>query len=214
MMYPFLIAFLLIICLIMLLIIVSLSQRLDQSRKIQALANMNAQTDALTQLVNRRGFDQYLQIEWQKMLSTTAPLSLLMLDVDNFKHYNDQKGHLAGDACLVDMAKIMKSVIQRHGDTIARYGGDEFAILLPNTSLQSAISLAEKLVEKVALKYTKISQVSLSIGIASCQAKQLYNQNQACIKQSATQLVSVADHALYQVKKQGKNAVLGQYLTP
>jgi diguanylate cyclase (GGDEF)-like protein len=196
------------------LIIISLSQRLDQSRKIQALITMKAQTDALTQLVNRRGFDQCLQIEWQKMLSTATPLSLLMLDVDNFKHYNDQKGHLAGDACLIDIAKIMKSVIQRHSDTIARYGGDEFAILLPNTSLESAIRLANILSKKVALKYIKTSQVSLSIGIASCQSEQLYNQNHACIKQPATQLVSVADHALYQVKKQGKNAVLGQYLTP
>lgn len=214
MMYTFLIVFLFIICLIMLLIIVSLYQRLDQSRKIQALTDRKAQTDALTQLMNRRGFDHFLQVEWQKMLSSTAPLSLLMLDVDNFKHYNDQKGHLAGDACLVDIAQIMKSVMQYHSNTIARYGGDEFAILLPNTSLQGAIKLAEKLTEKVALKYTKTSQVSLSIGIASCQAKQLYNQNPACIKQSATQLVSVADHALYQVKKRGKNAVLGQYLTP
>jgi len=208
--YKILAILLLIMCLMLILMTNTLYHLLHESQKNQYTAQTLARTDPLTQLANRRGFDQQLQIEWQYTLCNAAPLSLLMIDVDHFKQYNDQKGHPAGDVCLQDIARIMKSVSQRKRDYITRYGGDEFSILLPNTSRLDAVNLAEKLRKKIAIHYSQTPRITLSIGVSSYQPEKptsypLPPQSHANI------LINAADQALYQAKAQGRNCVVSQY---
>ncbi len=104
-----------------------------------------SRTDPLTQIANRRQFDDYLQQAWQRAKRDRQPLSLILFDVDYFKRFNDNYGHQAGDACLVQIAQAAQQVSQRSQDLVARYGGEEFAIILPQTDAAGAITVAEQL---------------------------------------------------------------------
>ncbi len=174
-------------------------QKLAQTA-LQELANH----DGLTGIANRRAFDETLKLEWRRNMRDAQPLSLLMVDVDRFKHYNDSQGHLAGDECLKRVASAMSDEMQRASDVVARYGGEEFAVILPNSALDGAIVVAERLrtaVEKLAIPFanSELGHITVSIGVAS-------------VVPSAAgdtwQLISTADAALYRAKASGRNRAI------
>ena len=132
-----------------------------------------ATTDALTGIPNRRSFDEYLDREWRRMVRETAPLSLIMCDIDLFKNYNDLYGHQEGDACLQAVAQAIQGGAVRPGDFVARYGGEEFVVVLPATPAKGALHIAEairKAVHRLRLPHGS-SQVddfvTLSLGVSS-----------------------------------------------
>ncbi len=161
-----------------------------------------ATIDGLTHLANRRSFDDYLAQQWQQLGEKQQPLVVILCDVDYFKRYNDHYGHQAGDHCLQEIARAMERVVKRPNDLVARYGGEEFVIVLPNTSLEVAMVLAEALgreLQRLALPHEKSDvacHVTLSQGIR-------------CITPSSamepSEIVAQADEALYQAKSQGRN---------
>lgn len=166
------------------------------------LAQCNSLTDSLTGLSNRRFFDNALRTEFSRHKRSGSQLSLIMLDVDHFKKYNDHYGHLAGDDCLLQIARALKLMVKRPPDIVARYGGEEFVVILPDTDRQGAIVVAERIGESVlrlALPHAQsdISEfVTISLGVAT-----------ACdhVLTDGAQLVALADQALYQAKKGGRN---------
>jgi diguanylate cyclase (GGDEF)-like protein/PAS domain S-box-containing protein len=161
-----------------------------------------ATRDGLTGLANRRCFDDTLQAEWARALRQRQPLSLLMVDVDNFKAYNDANGHIGGDECLKRIATAVASEM-RANDLVARYGGEEFAVILPNQSLKGAASVAERIrtrVEQLQVpnRLAPGQHVTVSIGAATAIAS---HDNSAC------ELVATADAALYRAKHMGRNRI-------
>lgn len=169
------------------------------NRELQKLSMQ----DRLTQVANRHCFDQRLQEEWQRLQQAPAPLSLIFGDIDYFKHYNDFYGHPAGDRCLQAVARVLKAAVRRPGDFIARYGGEEFVLVLPETDINGAYLVAQRIQQQLAqlnLPHggSPLGQVTLSVGIA-CQMPQT--------GQAATQLVQQADQQLYAAKAAGRNAI-------
>jgi diguanylate cyclase (GGDEF)-like protein/PAS domain S-box-containing protein len=170
--------------------------------ELQRLATL----DGLTQLANRRKFDEYIHTEWRRALRDGLPISLLLCDVDHFKRYNDCYGHQAGDACLRWVAHALESQAHRVTDLAARYGGEEFAIILPNTDLAGALAVAEHAahaVRELTIPHegSLVSDfITVSIGVASTipQAGTL-----------PTRLIAQADRNLYQAKAKGRNCVYG-----
>jgi diguanylate cyclase (GGDEF)-like protein/PAS domain S-box-containing protein len=161
-----------------------------------------ATRDGLTGLANRRCFDDTLHAEWARALRQHQPLSLLMVDVDNFKAYNDANGHLGGDECLKRIATAVSSEM-RANDLVARYGGEEFAVILPNQSLKGAASVAERIrtrVEQLQVpnRLAGGQHVTVSIGAATALASP---------DTSASDLVATADAALYRAKHMGRNRI-------
>ncbi len=158
--------------------------------------------DSLTQVANRRKFDEYLEQEWRRSVRSQQSLSLIMFDIDFFKHYNDRYGHQTGDICLMKIAQAVQATVHRVGDLVARYGGEEFAVVLPNTSLSGAIVIAEHIQQTIkALEIphacSSVSTiVSISLGIASLVPT---------INGTPKQLIANADRALYTAKQQGRN---------
>ena len=108
------------------------------------LSRRSSLTDALTHVANRRKYDQCLSSEWRRCMRDKLPLSLLLLDVDWFKSYNDTYGHPHGDSCLKQIAEAAQDVVSRPCDLVARIGGEEFAVILPNTSAAGAVEVAER----------------------------------------------------------------------
>lgn len=173
--------------------------------------------DALTETVNRRGFDGALAREWKRGLRTGDPISVLMLDVDHFKLFNDNYGHPAGDACLRTIAQTLKRIALRPADVMARYGGEEFVVLLPQTPCAGAQHLAHRLldaVEAAGIPHAAsptARHVTISIGIgcydehSTCwvepSTESRFMSNVVC---SATDLVQSADKALYAAKRAGR----------
>jgi diguanylate cyclase (GGDEF)-like protein len=158
--------------------------------------------DGLTGLANRRCFDDTLHAEWQRALRQQQPLSLLMVDVDNFKQYNDAYGHVGGDECLRRIAGAMAKEM-RANDLVARYGGEEFAVILPNQSLKGAAIVAERMrcrVEQLQLPNLGASKqfVTISIGAATALPAPEYEPSQ---------LLATADAALYRAKHMGRNRI-------
>ncbi len=157
-------------------------------------------TDSLTQLSNRRRFDDSLGDEWRRAFRNSEPLSLVMCDIDSFKPYNDHYGHPAGDRCLQAVARVLESAIHRGGDVATRYGGEEFAVILPSTSAEGALHVAARIrqgILELAIphEYAKRGkQISLSLGIATLRARRDI---------SPSLLVTLADEALYQAKAAG-----------
>jgi diguanylate cyclase (GGDEF)-like protein len=162
-------------------------------------------TDGLTGLANRRRFDEALNSEWQRARRLDLPLAVAMIDVDQFKLYNDHFGHQAGDECLRRIAAVLRTCIHRSGDLIARYGGEEFVIILPGLSADKALILAETIrcaVQAEHLVHTKQSMtgvITASIGIAARSPES---------GQGADDLLRDADKAMYEAKRRGRNRVV------
>ncbi|MFB2839003.1 diguanylate cyclase domain-containing protein [Floridanema evergladense] len=171
-----------------------------------------ATVDSLTEVANRRLFDEYLELEWLQMFREQLPLSLILCDVDFFKFYNDTYGHLVGDFCLQQVATTIKTCIKRSTDLVARYGGEEFAVILPNTDAKGALKVAEFIREKVqALKIAHAKSsvspfVTLSLGATTV----IPNP-----EISPDILIALTDKALYAAKQQGRNrTVLENLVAP
>ena len=177
-------------------------------------------TDALTGLANRRRFDESMEREWRRAWRDSDPIALLMIDVDHFKHFNDRHGHPAGDACLRAVAHTLADTLQRPADLAARWGGEEFAVLLPQTSRAGAQRIADLMLDGVeALSITHAASptaehVTVSIGI-SCYDKKsrLWIEGSRCSHvsyplpaalASPHALVQAADRALYAAKRGGR----------
>ncbi|MBF2097719.1 MAG: diguanylate cyclase [Gloeomargaritaceae cyanobacterium C42_A2020_066] len=183
---------------------------LQQAQIYAQLETANAEllrlvaVDGLTQVANRRRFDEYLHQEWRRAGRTEEALSLILADIDWFKHYNDTYGHIAGDDCLRRVAQAIQRAVKRPADLVARYGGEEFAVILPQTGLVGAMTVAEQIRQAIAaleLPHAGAPQttiVSLSLGVASL--------HPAPGVQMAD-LVKRADQALYQAKQEGRNRV-------
>jgi diguanylate cyclase (GGDEF)-like protein len=160
--------------------------------------------DGLTGIPNRRKFDEYLDYAYGFAIRESFPVSMVMMDVDHFKLYNDHYGHQEGDACLIKVARAFSGAFARKTDFVARYGGEEFACILPNTPLEATLALAEKLRIQVASLQIPHSAsptepfVTISLGVASI----LPSAASSC-----KDLISAADEALYLSKKSGRNKV-------
>ncbi|WP_242876168.1 GGDEF domain-containing protein [Desulfosporosinus hippei] len=158
--------------------------------------------DGLTGIANRRHFDQFLNQLWLLATHNREPIALILCDIDFFKAYNDTYGHLQGDECLKEVAASLKGSLKRQGDFIARYGGEEFVVVLPNTTVEGALTVAETLrvsVESLEIPHRLSSitpKVTISLGIAVGQAN---------LANSPTPLIEAADKALYQAKQNGRN---------
>lgn len=169
-----------------------------------ALVRM-ARLDSLTQLANRRVFDETMKTEWCRLAREQKQLALVLCDIDCFKQYNDTYGHQAGDECLRQVSRILGDCAKRSGDLVCRYGGEEFIFLLPNTCLDGGVQFAERVrqnVETLALAHRNsraMPVVTLSLGVAACIPRP---------DMTPDALVKAADEALYQAKELGRNRVV------
>jgi diguanylate cyclase (GGDEF)-like protein len=155
-----------------------------------------AVTDGLTELANRRCFEQTLQLEWQRAARTNAPVALLMIDVDNFKAFNDQNGHWKADEVLREFGRLLKHCGKRAGDVAARYGGEEFVVILPDANAKSALVVAERIRLSMLERPQNFGGLTVSIGIASRRPR---------ADRDTSALVRDADAALYRAKANGRN---------
>ena len=186
------------------IIVGRIERQLDGAeRELQCLANL----DGLTQIANRRTFDETLDTEWRRMQREGGTISLIMCDIDFFKLYNDTYGHQLGDDALCDVAKAISKSFNRAGDFVGRYGGEEFIVILPNTAAEGAMNIAETVrmnVQQLQIAHEKPTvhqYLTLSLGVAVMVPSQ---------ESSAKTLIHMADKALYEAKRRGKNcAFLG-----
>lgn len=166
-------------------------------------------SDALTHLANRRRFDELLEKEFLRLRRSGAPLSLIMLDIDFFKNFNDTYGHVAGDECLRKVGAQIDSLVSRASDLAARYGGEEFAIILPETDAQGAVALAEQIRTGIAgldiphVASSVAGHVTVSLGVVTAITTDMA---------SGTDVVKLADAQLYLAKAEGRNRVVAREL--
>jgi diguanylate cyclase (GGDEF)-like protein len=191
---------------IMIIIVGTLKRRVEMkskeleeaNRKLELLSKM----DYLTNIPNRGYFDLVLQNEYKLSVRMKIPLSLAMIDIDYFKKYNDEYGHLSGDECLKTVAQTIKVEVQRESDFLARYGGEEFVILFPNTNMDGAKTVCERImksIDSINIPHCTSpigSKLTLSIGIASITDFEGYDH---------MDLLKKADEALYSAKEKGRN---------
>jgi len=183
-------------------------QALQESEKRLAEANRQLQRlsaqDGLTKVPNRRCFDDMLHKEWHRAMRRTSTLSLVMIDIDNFKSYNDFYGHQGGDRCLIQVAELLSDSVQRESDLLARYGGEEFAVILPETGIYGASEVAEHMRQQILeaqIPHEGTGEcpfVTISLGVA------------AAVPERASEpigLLKAADRALYLSKQNGRNKV-------
>lgn len=185
-----------------------IQRQLERSNRQLEESNMELQRlsslDGLTGIANRRQFDASLEQEWQRALRNCTELSLIMIDIDYFKLYNDAHGHQSGDDCLKAVARALDALTHRPSDLVARYGGEEFAVILPETSPDGALAIAERMAS--AIRNLEISHassevsdhVTLSLGVATRAPRG---------QGTAEELLAAADAALYQAKEHGRNQV-------
>jgi diguanylate cyclase (GGDEF)-like protein len=184
-----------------LLAVIETFRDITAQKEAQNLLETLAARDGLTDLLNRRSFDHTVAAEMRRCARDGHPLSLLMIDIDHFKRFNDCFGHLQGDQCLKRVAAALRGIL-RGGDVAARYGGEEFAVVLPNTDRQGAEAVAERsrrAVQDLQIAHpdSPASVVTLSIGVSTGVEPDL----------SPTDLVASADEALYASKRDGRNRV-------
>jgi adenylate cyclase len=179
-----------------------ITEELQQdNQNLKMLANL----DSLTKLTNRRGFEQYLQQEWERMQRVGSPLSVIMCDIDFFKNYNDTYGHPAGDRCLVKVGAALRNAVRRPGDLVARYGGEEFVVVLPNTDALGSVYVAENI--RSAVKNLQIlhktstvcTYVTMSLGVSTTIPTR---------DREVAGLLESSDQALYGAKAQGRDRVV------
>jgi len=184
-----------------------LARRLEEANRHLKEANLSlkeiAATDPLTGLGNRRDFDRRLNLELRRASRSGAPTSLLYLDLDHFKSYNDRFGHPAGDELLIKLSSLLADSV-RTSDSVARIGGEEFVVLLPQTTVEGATTLAEKLRRTVARHLAARRPITISVGVATLVIPQ---QGSPDLQVLAEQLVDGADAALYRAKHEGRNRV-------
>jgi diguanylate cyclase (GGDEF)-like protein len=172
-------------------------QLLGTNRQLELLA----MKDALTGLANRRCFDQTLEMEARRAKRDGTSLALLMIDLDYFKLFNDSQGHVAGDECLRQVGRVLETCVRRPSDLVARYGGEEMAVIMPDTDSDGAAVVAQLILERLAYESiahpaSPFGRVSVSIGIAVATGSQL---------DTIQGLITAADQALYQAKGAGRN---------
>jgi diguanylate cyclase (GGDEF)-like protein/PAS domain S-box-containing protein len=178
-------------------------QQSELYQQVQQLAS----SDGLTQLANRRHFDEFLQGTWQQMIRENTPLSLILCDIDFFKLYNDTYGHPMGDHCLQEVAQAIHRAVNRPSDLVARYGGEEFGIILPNTPLEGALQVAQRIRAEIqALQIPHENSqlgpyVTLSLGVSS---------TIPVLEGFPANLIITADEALYQAKAAGRDRIVLQ----
>jgi diguanylate cyclase (GGDEF)-like protein len=183
-----------------------------------ALANLSAlaNKDRLTGLHNRRSFDERLGLEWRRAQRQLLPMSILMIDIDEFKKYNDAFGHVQGDVCLQSVASLLAADARRPGDFVARYGGEEFVMVLAETRAEGAAVMAEQLlrnIESLGLQHAPNAirpNITVSVGYATFEPQRDGDDNPDVLD-----LVKAADSALYQAKRAGRNcSVRGTMTAP
>ncbi|MBN2646035.1 MAG: diguanylate cyclase [Desulfuromonadaceae bacterium] len=191
-----------------------ISRRREQERQLketkEKLKEANttllrlATHDGLTEVANRRSFNQQIERVWRAALRQQTPLGLLMIDIDHFKCYNDYFGHQQGDVCLQAVAETLQRACQRPGDFVARYGGEEFAVLLPDTDANDSFHVAKRIQHQLAAQdlqnpaATEFVRVTLSIGCCSLIPAP---------DQTVEDLIRLADQSLYRAKKEGRNRI-------
>lgn len=179
-------------------------QFVDQLRMLNVDLNKTSRTDSLTGLANRRHFDDVLAKELQRHRRSGKPISVLLIDVDHFKLFNDTYGHGEGDTCLVAVANVLDELASRTSDLATRYGGEEFALILPETDIEGAVEVAQKLLENIrSLNYPHsaspvIPIVTVSVGLHS---------EVPTANTTKELLINAADQALYKAKESGRNQV-------
>lgn len=170
------------------------------NKKLESLLTI----DVLTGIPNRLGFDRVLKLEWGRCMRERTLLSLILIDVDFFKEFNDNQGHLAGDECLKQVAKTLSGSVRRPGDFVARYGGEEFGVILPNTGSEGANMLAEQMRKSieslVIVQEGSGSTCSITISLGTATAM-------PTAKSSIRDFINAADKALYKAKGEGRNRV-------
>ncbi|MGB6827356.1 MAG: diguanylate cyclase [Terracidiphilus sp.] len=183
-----------------------ITERIQAEHKLQAAyeeVEKLAVVDPLTGVANRRRFEECLNAEWRRAIRSRQPLSVVMVDVDLFKLFNDSYGHVRGDECLKQIAETTMEVVTRAGDLVARFGGEEFAIVLPNTDERGALEIANKLWslvlnQRISHETSPFGVVTISAGCATTTPH---------IGDDPSQLVDLADRALYVAKREGRNRV-------
>jgi diguanylate cyclase (GGDEF)-like protein len=190
----------------------SASMRRETLLKAQAeKLGIQSLTDELTGVANRRRMNQYLEEEVRRAARSYRPLSVILLDIDHFKQFNDRFGHLAGDDCLIRVALSLQARVSRAGDLLARYGGEEFCVILPDTDSEAALALAESLRLKIAglnIGHPMNScapTVTISLGVATWLPG---------LPETSTGLLLKTDNALYRAKQQGRNCVVSHVRVP
>lgn len=175
--------------------------RLKLVKQAELLETLSQQ-DSLTGLANRRYLDEVLEKEWRRAVRHSMPITIMMIDLDFFKSYNDSLGHIKGDECLREIAKALTSLTSRSGDLAARYGGEEFLLLFPMTNESEALIQVKRLmnvIRKIDIQHPSSdisSQVTLSVGVATMIPQ---------VDDNISSFVSRADHALYMAKSKGRN---------
>ncbi|UJX39761.1 diguanylate cyclase [Desulfovibrio sp. JY] len=163
--------------------------------------------DGLTGIPNRRRFDEYLDQAWRHAMRCNTTLSMIMADIDDFKAYNDAYGHMAGDECLRSVARALSGALRRPGDLVARFGGEEFAVVLENTDLRGALHLAESM---------RLAVIDIDIGHEDSRAAEVVTVSLGAATltpkagMTPEALVGAADRMLYAAKQAGRNRVLGE----
>ncbi len=177
------------------------SQQLEKANR--ALRELTA-GDPLTGIANHRTFQEDLRKQWRRTARSRLPLTLLMIDVDGLRHFNESKGHQAGDECLRQVADVLRQQLQRPGDAVGRYGGDEFVVLLAETDASGGLAVAERMrraVEDLELRWgsdAEKERITVSVGAATTIPSP---------QENATSLVAAADRALAVAKRNGRNRV-------
>lgn len=175
-------------------------QLIEANKKLDEIAFF----DVLTKIMNRRGYEEMYQRLWDNHQRRRQPISALLMDIDHFKQYNDNYGHIEGDKCLREVAQAIKETLKRPIDVVARYGGEEFVVVLPDTDEEGALAVAKKIIETMATlaiphaHSSAAEHVTVSIGIATSIDSTQHELN-------ADQLIQKADEALYQAKESGRN---------